>query len=209
MIMSVYKIKKKTDEANNTEEIKFPISSVDGLQSVLDALAGGGGGITEIADQYVRIWNLDAGIYKLTYNGTKYIYYSGTTSTSTRMISYKAGDEVLLIVSIGNGYKVWLLPYYTAHFYYGYTSSSSGYSSYLQFTSILQSTDCVNNLNSVSTVDALAAYQGKVIKGLIDDLQTQITELETKVDNLQPTNATVTNNSDGTVDISITNMPSS
>lgn len=41
MIMSVYKIKKKTDEANNTEEIKFPISSVDGLE---EALAGAGGG---------------------------------------------------------------------------------------------------------------------------------------------------------------------
>lgn len=195
--MAVYKIKKKTDTANNTEEIKFPISSVDGLQSALDALAGGGGGITEIADQSIRIWDLDVGIYKLTYSGIKYIYYNGASASSAQSIS----GTPLLWVSKGSTTKNWLVVNDSSSIRIGSTSSLRGEYYMIFASNILQKSNIIDNLTSDSNSDTLSANQGRVLKGLIDDLQTQI-------DNIQPTNATVTNNSDGTVDISITNMPS-
>lgn len=41
------------------------------------------GGAGEIADQYVRITDLESGFYNLTYNGQKYIYYEGEESERT------------------------------------------------------------------------------------------------------------------------------
>lgn len=56
-------------------------------------------GITEISTQEVRIWNLDPGIYKLTYNGRKIIYYKGVSSQSGIYIGGTSGGDLLLYVS--------------------------------------------------------------------------------------------------------------
>lgn len=44
---------------------------------------GGSGGITEISTQTIRIYSLDAGIYKLTYLGNRTLYYNGNTGTQS------------------------------------------------------------------------------------------------------------------------------
>ena len=63
--------------------------------------------IKEINTQYIRIWDLEPGIYKLTYNGTKYIYYKGSTDTT----SLSVGKGTLLLYVWKNGgdtvNKVW------------------------------------------------------------------------------------------------------
>ena len=61
--------------------------------------------IKEINTQYIRIWDLDVGIYKLTYNGHKYIYYNGATSTSS---IYVGSGITFLYVWATQDKKVWL-----------------------------------------------------------------------------------------------------
>lgn len=82
--------------------------------------------IKEINTQYIRIWDLDVGIYKLTYNGTKYIYYNGASGTQTR--SLNTGVALLQITNNESGQKSWFT-IYTGPYngsYYGKTSSTSG-----------------------------------------------------------------------------------
>lgn len=94
---------------------------------------GSGGGITEISTQYIRIWDLNPGIYLLTYNGTKYIYYSGASGTATHTVKGGAGQVVLTVETYSTTTKTWYydsintsvgLASYTR--FYGRTSSSSG-----------------------------------------------------------------------------------
>lgn len=88
-------------------------------------------GITEITTQYTRIWSLNPGIYKLTYSGTKYLYYMGSSSTTTHTILGSSGEVILTINSYTGSYKKW---YYLnnssanagATLVTGYTSSSTG-----------------------------------------------------------------------------------
>ena len=61
--------------------------------------------IKEINTQYIRIWDLDVGIYKLTYYGHKYIYYNGDTSTSS---IYVGSGITFLYVWATQDKKVWL-----------------------------------------------------------------------------------------------------
>ena len=61
--------------------------------------------IKEINTQYIRIWDLDVGIYKLTYYGHKYIYYNGSTSTSSVYVG--SGIPFLYVWSTQDK-KVWL-----------------------------------------------------------------------------------------------------
>lgn len=65
------------------------------------------GGITEITTQYTRITDLAAGVYKLTYNGTKYLYYNGTSSTSTHTVEGGAGAVVLTVSKYSTTYWHW------------------------------------------------------------------------------------------------------
>lgn len=83
-------------------------------------------GITEISTQYTRIWGLATGVYKLTYNGTKYLYYNGSTATNTMAVP---NGEVILFVNNAITYICWhfITVASTQQFiYYGQTSSSSG-----------------------------------------------------------------------------------
>lgn len=89
----------------------------------------GSGGITEISTQYVRITDLESGVYKLTYNGTKYLYYDGTSSTSTHTVTGGAGAVVLVVSKYSTTYWHWWYINGTtgyATLYYGYTYSSGG-----------------------------------------------------------------------------------
>ena len=62
------------------------------------------GSIIEIPDQYVRISDLATGIFKLTYAGTKYLYYKGASSSETHTV--RGGDVVILYVNQVNS-TVW------------------------------------------------------------------------------------------------------
>lgn len=93
--------------------------------------ANAASGITEISTQYVRITDLNAGVYKLTYNDTKYIYYYGTTNTSYKhTVTGGAGAVILIISRYSTTYWHWWYingtSSYFASLYYGYTSASSG-----------------------------------------------------------------------------------
>lgn len=83
-------------------------------------------GITEISTQYIRIWGLTTGVYKLTYNGTKYLYFNGATSTSSMAVP---NGEVILIVNSTTTNVCWHFVSVSANkqnIYFGYTTSSSG-----------------------------------------------------------------------------------
>lgn len=53
--------------------------------------------IKEINSMYIRITNYPTGVYKLTYNGTKYIYYNGATNTSTIDVKGSSGAVILTV----------------------------------------------------------------------------------------------------------------
>lgn len=67
-------------------------------------------GITELSAQYVRITDLDTGIYKLTFNGTKYLYYMGKTSTNTSTVD--TGSDPCLLYVQKNGETRWEWHYF-------------------------------------------------------------------------------------------------
>ena len=88
------------------------------------------GGIKEISTQYIRITDLAAGVYKLTYNGTKYLYYYGTSNTSnTHTITGSNGAVILHVSKYSTTYWHWWYINGTTGYesiYYGYTYSSGG-----------------------------------------------------------------------------------
>lgn len=104
---------------------------------------GGGSGITELSSQYIRITDLASGVYKLTYNGTKYLYYNGTSSTSTHTVTGSSGAVILNVNKYSTTYWHW---YYIngsssyATLYFGYTSTSSGSSSSKSLSSLYTGT---------------------------------------------------------------------
>ena len=128
------------------------------------------------------------------YNGTTY-----TTSTiqseltsfvqSLESRSPRQGDLVN-IVNAGNGVdysgQQWI-----------YDGNSQTWKYYITF----ETHDVINNLTSTSTNDGLSANQGRVLKGMIDDLQSEISTVGGRVDGINvPTKTSdLTNDgSDGT-----------
>ncbi len=99
-------------------------------------------GVTELPNQYNRITDLEAGVYKLTYNGTKYLYYNGSTSTTTHTVTGDSGSVILVVSKYSTTYWHW---YYIngmtsyATLYYGYTSASSGSTGSKAINSLLTS----------------------------------------------------------------------
>lgn len=72
------------------------------LEATLSGLTNGI--IKEINTQSVRIWDLEPGIYKLTYDGDKYIYYCGATAAPSASV----GKGILLLyVWTNQFYKCW------------------------------------------------------------------------------------------------------
>lgn len=86
--------------------------------------------IKEINSMYIRITDYPTGVYKLTYNGTKYIYYNGATSTSTVDVKGSSGAVILTV----NRYSTsrWSWSYINTdvngvmYLGYGQTNTSSG-----------------------------------------------------------------------------------
>ena len=124
--------------------------------------ASGGEGITEISTQEVRIWSLDPGIYKLTYNGQKLILYKGSTSSEGVYLgeSGVTGGEVFITITSyiesSAHYKYWYICYRNAittlndvpGFYLGYTTSTDGFMRYIASESILTSHQSIKSLNT-------------------------------------------------------------
>ena len=62
---------------------------------------------TVIDTQYIRITDLDSGIYKLTYNGHKFLYYYGRTSNVSQQL-YSNGTLILFVTkNITQGYDAY------------------------------------------------------------------------------------------------------
>lgn len=86
--------------------------------------------IKEISSSYIRITDYPTGVYKLTYNGTKYIYYYGATNTSTVDVKGSSGAVILTV----NRYSTsrWSWSYINTdvngvmYLGYGQTNTSSG-----------------------------------------------------------------------------------
>lgn len=86
-------------------------------------------GIKELNTQYVRITSLDTGIYKLTYSGTKYLYYYGTTSENKYTIATSTASCLLFVQRYSTTYWHWEYSYASGSIrkmVKGWTSASSG-----------------------------------------------------------------------------------
>jgi len=62
---------------------------------------------TEIGSQYIRITNLNSGIYRLSYSGTKYIYYNGNSDTTTHTVVGGSGAVILVVSKYSTTYWHW------------------------------------------------------------------------------------------------------
>lgn len=140
--ITLYKLETKlTVDTVVTQNSANPVTS-GAVYTAINA-GGGGGGIAELSTQYVRITDLDPGVYKLTYKGTKYLYYSGTTSTTTHTVVGSTGAVVLTVSKYSTSYWHWWYINGTtswATLYYGYTSSSSGSTGSKELNSIYTGT---------------------------------------------------------------------
>lgn len=85
--------------------------------------------IKEIDSMYIRITNYPTGVYKLTYNGTKYIYYYGEGGSQTIQVKAASGSVMLTINQHSTNYWTW---YYItsdsgiSYLCYGYCTTASG-----------------------------------------------------------------------------------
>lgn len=86
--------------------------------------------IKEISSQYIRITDYDTGVYKLTYNGPKRIYYKGSTNTAVHIIGESATTLMLTINKMSENSWTW---YYfldnkddLVHIYCGTMTTTSG-----------------------------------------------------------------------------------
>ena len=159
--MATYKPKRKT--ASGLEDIQIPY----------EVIANPPAGITDIDTQYVRIWGLDTGIYRLTYSGKKYIYYYGATSKST--ISLDVDKPIIYVNgytnSSGTKYLLWSSITINNNNYpqiaSGYCTASSGQSYRRDIDSLLTSiSNYVKNSLDYTTSNtsyALSAYQGYLL----------------------------------------------
>ena len=143
------------------------------------------GSIIDIADQYVRITDLDSGIYKLTYEGSKYIYYNGTSGTET--VAYLFATPFILNVTKkqaskdAEAYWDWYTLCYTSAangspiITYGLSTVSSGTRNTKNFGLLLQSISgyVKDNLtyNTSGNIYALSAYQGYVLDQRLQALE--------------------------------------
>ena len=85
--------------------------------------------VKEINSMYIRITNYPTGVYKLTYNGTKYIYYYGEGGSQTIQVKAASGSVMLTINQHSTNYWTW---YYItsdsgiSYLCYGYCTTASG-----------------------------------------------------------------------------------
>ena len=110
----------KTDIATAKTDIATAKTDIASLKNNL---------ITEISSSYIRITNYPTGVYKLTYNGTKYIYYYGEGGSQTIQVKAASGSVMLTINQHSTNYWTW---YYItsdsgiSYLCYGYCTTASG-----------------------------------------------------------------------------------
>lgn len=100
-------------------------------------------GITEIDTQYVRITDLESGLYMLTCaTANKKIYYDGTAGTNT--FSPSVGKRPMLLWVTKNASNVWLWQFYCQDdwstdqtLYYGRTTDQSGSYSAISYNKLI------------------------------------------------------------------------
>lgn len=96
-------------------------------------------GLKILSQQYIRIWDLEEGLYQLTYAGTKYIYYNGSANTTTATINNSIGKCLLFVTSYSDTSKGWECHWNNASYNYvfiGRTTSSTGSYSSKQLNNI-------------------------------------------------------------------------
>lgn len=142
-------------------------------------------GIKEITTQRVNVYELETGVYKLTYAGAKQVYYS--TTEKIDLLYLNSSSVPLLIVGIGipdanalNNYRscIMLADGFLYTIYVGFGASYEKYS-FSTLGKFIQKSDVKNNLTSTDTDKPLSAAQGKALKDEIDTLpDTPITTAE-------------------------------
>lgn len=161
------------------------------MEEIIDEInsKGSGGGITELTTQYVRITDLEDGIYKWIYDDRKYLYYYGETGTSAS--SFTNGDVILIVYgtrSVNNTtykyYKQWVAfaePYSSGgntstsisanYIYYGYTRANYGVSYSRTLTNIPSSSAVL--LTGAQTISGNKTFSGTTtFSGTVNGLPT-------------------------------------
>jgi hypothetical protein len=118
-------------------------------------------GFTELTTSSVRIWDLDAGIYKWTYAGQKRLYYKGSFNSATQSIGDDKNIDVYLEVTTGAStsfdYKYFkietgLTTLGERTVYFGYSSATDG---------VISS----RKLSNIPTAPAVTTTENQTISG--------------------------------------------
>lgn len=183
------------------------------MEEIIDEInsKGSGGGTTELTTQYVRITDLEDGIYKWVYDGTKTLYYSGETSTSS--YSFSAGSQYLIVYGYRETgatpsvyYKRWLLigegnisgtSKGSQNIVYGITSATTG--SYTNRTFDYIPTTPAMTLSGAQTVSGNKTFSGtnthsgtETFTGAVEFTDATFSDSAQFLGNVDFTNATVT-----------------
>ena len=143
---------------------------------------GGGGSITDLTTDDldfpvsnptgIALWNLDAGVYRNATDSDMYLNYSSTQSSQRKLL--RAGDIFTVLSKRDYSGTVYTIAqtgmdsYADIEFIYGNGAGAGAVSDLVSFKKV------ANNLTTTSTGQyALDAYQGYVLKGLIDAIQTE------------------------------------
>lgn len=160
------KFKEKADQTYNEKLVDGQTIKTINNQSILGSGNLDVKGITEIATEYIRITDLDTGIYKLTWGGANNVavklYYYGTTSTSTIALNnnYQNTQPILYVTKLVNGttykwdwYVLGEYSNYDLTVYFGSTTTSTGSYSTKRLDQLLDN----NNISSTLTSATLSS----------------------------------------------------
>lgn len=128
--------------------------------------------IKTVSTQYIRITDLTSGVYKLTYSGTKYIYYKGTTDTATvNLGSINDGTLILNVSKVSDTTWLWNVMYAGTSLWtnlpymiYGITQESAGSTYTVYLNTIVDTMYSVTGTNTdgpmtqKATTDEFAKY---------------------------------------------------
>ena len=126
--------------------------------------------ITEISSQYIRITDYATGVYKLTYNGTKYIYYNGSSNSNSVSVQGSAGAVILTINRYSTTRWSWSYincdTYSTMYLGYGNTSTSTGTYQTLTLPSVTSGTVATTAVATTSVNGLMSSADKTKLNGL-------------------------------------------
>lgn len=134
--------------------------------------------IKEISSSYIRITDYPTGVYKLTYNGTKYIYYYGATNTSTVDVKGSSGAVMLTI----NRYSTsrWSWNYINTdvngimYLGYGQTNTSSGTRTVMALPTDVNETLATTALATTSVSGLMSSTDKNTFDTMKDQMQSAL-----------------------------------